>query len=303
MGWRQRGFVKGRIITESVVDVEAHALVHQMVNDKDNGIMLMDFGAAFPSLLHAWILFVLGCMGIDDRILRFFAALYADSSATILLRGRLWFTILMGRGVRQGCPASGCIFALACDLLFRWLAERATGPGAELRAYADDLAFAVRSLLHTLPRLARAFIEIERASGLWLKHRKCVILLLGNMKWEELAEFVGKLLHGFSSISIARHAIYLGMDIGSGAWHDRWNGVVSKCSAVVDDIRAMELGFVRCVILYNRHAAPLWQYIAQLYLLNKEATKCEDRMLQRMTGAPRHAFSGCMMNGLKAHGP
>ena len=199
--------MKGRLVVDNILDVESHALAHQMVCDYDRGILWMDFGAAFPSLLHAWIHFVLGCMGIDESIWRFFRELYADSAATILLRGRTWFAIIMGRGVRQGCPASGCIFALACDPLFRWLADRAAGPGVEMRAYADDLAFAVQSLTRTLPRLARAFLEVERAAGLWLKHRKRVIIHLGRMMSEELAEFVSKLSHGFRAIEGARFAI------------------------------------------------------------------------------------------------
>eukprot|EP00972_Heterocapsa_arctica_P096653 14258863-Heterocapsa_arctica.AAC.1 len=62
-------------------------------------------------------------MGIDARIISFFIALYADTLAGIFLRGDVWGFINMQRGVRQGCPASGTIFALCCDPIFRWLAE------------------------------------------------------------------------------------------------------------------------------------------------------------------------------------
>eukprot|EP00972_Heterocapsa_arctica_P077373 11411530-Heterocapsa_arctica.AAC.1 len=100
--WRQRGFVVGRTILDNILDIEAAALAHQILNNNDSGMILMDFGAAFPSLLNCWIFFVLNNMCIDARIINFFTALYADTLAGIFLRGDVWGYINMQRGVRQG---------------------------------------------------------------------------------------------------------------------------------------------------------------------------------------------------------
>ena len=59
----------------------------------------------------------------------------------------------MARGVRQGCPASGFLFAMAFDSIFRWLQESIIPKNPdnlnflqpEQCAYADDLAVASSS--------------------------------------------------------------------------------------------------------------------------------------------------------------
>ena len=56
----------------------------------------------------------------------------------------------MARGVRQGCPASGFLFAMAFDPIFRWLQEVLIPSNPDNLeflqaiqfAYADDLAVA-----------------------------------------------------------------------------------------------------------------------------------------------------------------
>ena len=56
----------------------------------------------------------------------------------------------MARGVRQGCPASGFVFAMAFDPIFRWLQESIVPRNVDKLeflqpaqcAYADDLAVA-----------------------------------------------------------------------------------------------------------------------------------------------------------------
>ena len=56
----------------------------------------------------------------------------------------------MARGARQGCPASGFLFAMAFDPIFRWLQESITPKNPDNLeflqpaqcAYADDLAVA-----------------------------------------------------------------------------------------------------------------------------------------------------------------
>ena len=50
--WRQRGFVRSRVITGNTIDVEADAIVVLITGLTDPGMVFMDFGTAFPSLFH-----------------------------------------------------------------------------------------------------------------------------------------------------------------------------------------------------------------------------------------------------------
>ena len=86
----------------------------------------------------------------------------------------------MARGVRQGCPASGFLFAMAFDPIFRWLQDVIIPrnlAGLDFLqptqcAYADDLAVAAPSFRDLMTALAPAFHSVDHIAGLNLNHRK-----------------------------------------------------------------------------------------------------------------------------------
>ena len=70
---------------------------------------------------------------------------------------------LMARGVRQGCPASGFLFAMAFDAVFRWLQD-AIMPRNPLDA--ADFAMAAPSFRDFMTALAPAFRTVDQVAGL-----------------------------------------------------------------------------------------------------------------------------------------
>ena len=81
---------------------------------------------------------------------------------------------LMDRGVRQGCPASGFLFAMAFDPLFRWLQDSiipSNPAGLDFLqpaqcAYADDVTVAALSFWALMTSLALAFQTVDHIAGL-----------------------------------------------------------------------------------------------------------------------------------------
>ena len=79
--------------------------------------------------------------------------IYCDSTSHAQFAGMTTGQCLMARGVRQGCPASGFLFAMVFDPIFRWLqgANIPRNPAAPdfLQpapcAYADDFSVAASS--------------------------------------------------------------------------------------------------------------------------------------------------------------
>ena len=51
----QRGFIRGRQFTENIVELDAKAREYSMTVDASNmpALVLWDFAAAFPSVLHS----------------------------------------------------------------------------------------------------------------------------------------------------------------------------------------------------------------------------------------------------------
>ncbi len=56
---RRRGFVRGRSITDNILETESLAIRFVKFYAAKSGTVLFDFAAAFPSLAHCWIFIVL----------------------------------------------------------------------------------------------------------------------------------------------------------------------------------------------------------------------------------------------------
>ena len=93
----------------------------------------------------------------------------------------------MARGVRQGCPASGFLLAMAFDPIFRWLQDSMTPKNPDNMeflqpaqcAYADDLT-----------ALALALRSVDSIAGLNLNYRKCCWVKYGTEGRDSLQTWI-----------------------------------------------------------------------------------------------------------------
>ena len=175
-------------MTHNIFEIESTALAHVACAPKDSGVLLTDFAAAYPNVNHSWIFSVLEHTGLPDFLCRFLRSIEKDSITHVEFAGAERGQFLMARGVRQGCPASGFLFAMAFDPIFRWFQESFVPKNVdnleflqpEQRAYADDLAIASSSFRDLMVVLAPAFRSIDYIAGLNLNFRKCCWVQYGN---------------------------------------------------------------------------------------------------------------------------
>ena len=168
-------------MTDNIFDIETTALAHVACAPQESGIFLTDFAAAYPSVNHSWIFSVLENTELPGLMCRFLRSIYSDSISHVEFAGTEREQFLMARGVRQGCPESGFLFAMAFDPIFRWLQEtvipRVLDNFDFLQpaqcAYADDLAVASFSDRGLMTALAPAFRSVDYIAGLKLNYRKC----------------------------------------------------------------------------------------------------------------------------------
>ena len=108
----------------------------------------------------------------------FTGVLYRGNFCDIVMDGARYRGFEVHRGIRQGCPLSPLLFAVAADLLLRRLARAI--PAGTLRAYADDTALVDPMLMQHLGLLERVFSEYARVSGLELNVSKIVLAPSAN---------------------------------------------------------------------------------------------------------------------------
>ena len=106
-------------MTGNIFEIETNALAHVACTPQESGILLTDFAAVYPSVNNSWILYVLEKTELPEFICRFLRNIFNDSTAHVELAGACRGQFLMARGVRQGCLASGFLFAMAFDPIFR----------------------------------------------------------------------------------------------------------------------------------------------------------------------------------------
>ena len=223
--------ISSRQMTDNIFEIETTALAHVACAPQNSGVLLTDCAAAYPSVNHSWIFSVIETE-LPDFFCRFLRSIYNDSTTHVQFAGATRGQFLMARGVRQGCPASGFLFAMTFDPIFRWLQEAVIprNPGGldllqpAQCAYADDLAVAASSFRDSMTALAPAFHSVDHTAGLNLTYCKCC--------WESLWHWLSENCGEFREMQIVRYAKYVGTMIGPDGYIHRWKAPRKKSSSV-----------------------------------------------------------------------
>ena len=113
----QFGFVRGRRLHDAVLCLESWAMSYAVSAPASAGLILLDQKAAFPSIAHDFLFFILLEIGIPQFIVNAIRILYANNEAIVNFLGCRSIRVSLQRGVKHGCPLSGSIWVSTrlCD--------------------------------------------------------------------------------------------------------------------------------------------------------------------------------------------
>ncbi|KAG5357098.1 LINE-1 reverse transcriptase-like protein [Yarrowia sp. C11] len=121
----QTGFIPGRTI-QTNLDLMDH--YYNVYGRRKGWYMgLLDFRKAYDSISQEWIIAVLENVGFKSRMINCVKSIQSEAASMINIRGVLSDYIPIESGVRQGCPLSPTLFALAIDPFIRTLEKRLAG--------------------------------------------------------------------------------------------------------------------------------------------------------------------------------
>ena len=284
----QHGFVKGKRETEAVLAIESALLTAYECGHSDfpSGVFL-DQAAAFASVAHSWISLALATIGVPDWLLIGVLALY-DNSAGIIGVGDSSIRIAMKAGIRQGCPASGSVWALIFDCVVRGLVRLLAPRRGLVRAYADDLALVLMNVLTDFPTVLKFFDIVLLACGLALNLKKTQVLNLSRKSNEQMARLLAFL--GASQVQVRHWAKYLGVLLGPGAAFLQFEDVGTKFRKRVSHVGTLGLPQCSSVVAYHIFCLSILRHKMQIAPLDKYIRSLEAPAIARILSAPMHAF-------------
>ena len=129
-------------------------------------------------------------------------------------------------GIRQGCPLSPILFAVAMDILLRRIRRHL--PTLTTRAFADDVATVTPDMSAAGPVLQDIFGEFGRISGLHLNLPKTYVVPLWRTDLAEVQRQLSAQQPGWESLQVTDHARYLGFELGPGRTHKAFEKPLAK---------------------------------------------------------------------------
>ena len=327
-GWitkNQQGFLNGRSILSNLIGLDTAAM-HTALEGPNGAIIIFDFAAAFPSVSQEYLMETLRHIGLPPNALNFVGALYDNNQCTIMHRGRSFPGFAMTSGVRQGCPLSPLLYALAADALLEKISVSL--PEVFVRAYADDTAVVLTDFWRQAPVLANIFETFADLSCLRLNTAKSVIIPLhprgpqhpdadlgasdmvdaddatlrsllttaspyslptgATDALEALSSNIREHLPQWGNMVTAWQGLYLGFVIGPGKEDATWKKPASKCSERCRLWASQALGLQYSALTYNSFALSTLSYVAQLEAPPSWVLQEEQEMLRLVAAGPRH---------------
>lgn len=262
----QTGFVPGRAMYCNVLEAQE---IYEQACDSQSPLVMgaLDFAKAFDTTRHDWIAHVLRSSGIDEGFGHAVSVLLANASAKLSIAGYLSESFRIGRGVRQGCPLSPLLFAVAVEPLVRLLNRKAAPPPCLLPPFADRQVSSSRHYADDTLLIAYSRTDLEdqvnivdqfgQVSGLLLNKGKCAFIAVS----EEAATWSSVMPSAdWSHASLS----YLGHQIGFQDGH-HWNSIIERVIKRCRLWRHTRLSIAGRVTLWNAYVAPLILHAAAIY--------------------------------------
>uniref|UniRef100_A0A4W2HXM2 Reverse transcriptase domain-containing protein n=1 Tax=Bos indicus x Bos taurus TaxID=30522 RepID=A0A4W2HXM2_BOBOX len=203
----QAGFRKGRGTRDQIANIR-WVMEKAREFQKNIYFCFIDYAKAFDCVDHNKLWTILQEMGVPDHLTCLLRNLYAGQEATVRTgHGTTdWFQI--GKGVRQGCILSPCIFNLYAEYIMRNAGLEEAQAGIKIAGrninnlrYADDTTLMTESEEELKSLLMKVKEESEKV-GFKLNIQKTKIMASGPItSWEIDGETVLDFILGGSKIT------------------------------------------------------------------------------------------------------
>ena len=148
-------------------------------------VVSLDQEKAFDRVDHGWLLKTLRAFGVGDKFVSMIELLYAKAQCILKINGDLCAPFDFARGIRQGCPLSGSLYAISIEPLLHYVRKSddirgfspdQSVPPVKSSGYADDVDsfitrdsefVALTKCIDIYERASSAKVNFVKSEGLW----------------------------------------------------------------------------------------------------------------------------------------
>ena len=216
--------------------------------------------------------------------------LYEDCTIELLYGAGSHQTFRALAGIKQGCPLSGTLFALALDPFVRLLCLTIPKHLGMITAFADDIAIVALDLLEALKALAPVFATLQAASCLEVNPGKTVVIPLWDHGRFEARRWLVDCLPSWAAFKVRLWGRFLGYLMGPEAAEHRFDLTLDKYRQRGMSARTAGGGFFGNLMHFQIYGSSVLGYLLQLAEPPKQAFALERRILQYLTHGPWQAL-------------
>ena len=283
----QRGFRKGKQLTDNVLSLNAFTKRHLILGALLPAQILKDIKAAFPSVLWSWVVFVLERLACPWWLVNADKALYRGSSVALSLGSTVSPGFLVSSGIKRGCPMSGDIWCLIFDPFVRALVFAPRDLDASLSAFADDIGIPCGDLCECLRAIVPVIDLMSCAAGLTPNWKKAVFISFSRRSEFELRKKIEQAVPFASAGKIKRAARYLGFKSGPDALDAAWKRPCRRSLARARHVRSLGLSLVEVVVACNVFVVSILRFHFQLVPLCSAVVNGFGLAIDVATATPR----------------
>ena len=279
----QQGFIPGRNGSHNVLML--NKFFYETLRDDPKGqafILFLDTAKAFDSIDHDYLFSLLDKINMPSWVCNSVRSLFHDVFAFPSLSAPTSVAVPINRGVKQGCPLSPILFALAYDPLLVLLSTTASTSSTDLAAFADDLAVCS----HSLDPIISSLAIIDRFaffSGLGVNRDKTCILYARKPSASDEAK-LASVQDTWKGLNFVGSAVYLGILMGAKVTlDDIYKNALTKLIVRTRKFarHACHISIQHKIIATNVFITPLFSYISQFFLLPKRTYSIANNVIRK----------------------